>query len=55
MCDPNAFICRLRQNWPMSLAARKILLKSLLNFVNEKEEKIVDALKVDLGKVSVTL
>ena len=55
MCDPDALIYRTHQNWPMSLEARKTHLKSILEFVSEKEEKIVAALREDLGRVRVAI
>lgn len=39
-----------RKNWPMDLSERINQLKSLLNFVNEKEHKIINAVADDLAR-----
>uniref|UniRef100_A0A915F0U9 Aldehyde dehydrogenase n=1 Tax=Echinococcus canadensis TaxID=519352 RepID=A0A915F0U9_9CEST len=48
--DPKVLNSRTRQNWPIPSKMRRIHLQSLLDFVTEKEEKIVEALEIDLGK-----
>lgn len=52
--DPSALNSRTRQNWPISLKMRKSHLQSLLDFVTEKEEKIIAALNTDLGRVGIS-
>ncbi|VDK34625.1 unnamed protein product [Taenia asiatica] len=49
--DPNVLNSRTRQNWPTSLKMRRIYLQALLDFVIEKEEKIIKALEADLGRM----